>query len=170
MTALYRIDDPSVLLGALGGEGVYLGPAAVLDGLTVEQAHAKPSGLPHSIAEIVAHLCYWQEWFNGCAEAGFTGLPEHAADGWPAVPGDEWDAVRARYLASIEEAKRIAFASGSLSEALLPPEVSIPLLAQESRGSGLLHAAMHNAHHLGQVTTLRQLLGTWPPPGGSMTW
>ena len=170
MTAVYRIDDPDVLVGALGGEGVYLGPTAVLDGLTAAQAEAKPSGLPHSIAEIVAHLCYWQESFNGCALAGFTGLPEHADEGWPAVPAGEWDTVRARYLASIDAAKRIAVASGSLNEPLLPPDVSIPLLARESRGSGVLHAAMHNAHHLGQVTTLRQLMGAWPPPGGSMTW
>jgi DinB superfamily len=46
----------------------------VLDGLTADQANAKPNGLPHSIAEIVAHICYWQKWFNDCAVAGFTGI------------------------------------------------------------------------------------------------
>ena len=30
--------------------------------------------------------------------------------------------------------------------------------------------ATHNAHHLGQVILLRQLLGAWPPPAGSWTW
>lgn len=34
----------------------------------------------------------------------------------------------------------------------------------------LIHVAQHNAHHLGQVVTLRQVLGCWPPPGGSYTW
>ena len=108
MPVHYRADDRNLLRSALGGEGVHLGPGAVLDGLTAEQAHAKPHGVPHSIAEIVGHICHWQEWFNGCATAGFTGIAEHAADGWPPVPADGWDALRTRYLRSVEEAKRIA--------------------------------------------------------------
>ena len=74
MTTLYRADDPNLLTSVLSGEGVHLEPGAVLDGLTTDQAHAKPHGLPHSIAEIVAHMSYWQEWFNNCAVAGFTGI------------------------------------------------------------------------------------------------
>jgi uncharacterized damage-inducible protein DinB len=170
MTALHTIDDRNLLINTLGGEGVFLGPIRVLDGLTPDHAHAKPHGLPHSIAEIVAHMCYWQEWFNGCAVTGFTGIAQHAADGWPAVPADGWDAVRTRYLQSIEEAKRIAAESDSLGAPLLPPGVQIPVLAKESHGSGIVHAALHNAHHLGQVITLRQLMGLWPPPGGTITW
>jgi hypothetical protein len=53
---LYRIGDPSLLIGLLSGEGGFHGPLVVLDGLTEEQAQAKPHGLPHSIAEIVAHM------------------------------------------------------------------------------------------------------------------
>lgn len=170
MSAIYKIDDRSLLTGLLSGEGGFHGPAVVLDGLTAEQVFAKPHGLPHSIAEIVAHLCYWQEWFNRCASTGFTELPEHAADGWPAVPADGWDAVRTRYFASIEEAKRIVAASDSLGEPLLPPNVRNPFLAKESRGSGILHAAVHSGHHLGQIITMRQLMGLWPPAAGSMTW
>lgn len=76
---LYHIADRDLLTGLLSGEGGFHGPAIVLNGLSAEQAVAKPDGLPHSIAEIVAHMCYWQEWFNGCARAGFTGaLPVRA--------------------------------------------------------------------------------------------
>jgi uncharacterized damage-inducible protein DinB len=142
----------------------------MLDGLSAEQAHAKPHGLPHSIAEIVAHMCYWQDWFNACAVAGFTGIAEHAADGWPAVPADGWDALRLRYLRSIEEAQRIVAELESLGDPILPPDVHIPVLARDSRGSGILHAAMHSSHHMGQIITIRQLMGLWPPPGGSITW
>ncbi len=114
MTTLYRVDDPNLLTSVLSGEGVHLEPDAILDGLTADQAHAKPHGLPHSIAEIVAHICYWQEWFNKCAVVGFSGIAEHAVDGWPAVPPDGWDALRTRYLHSVAEAKRIAAESDSL--------------------------------------------------------
>ena len=61
MGALYRIDDRDLLIGLLSGEGGFHGAAAVLEGLTDEQAVAKPPGLPHSAAELVAHKCYWQE-------------------------------------------------------------------------------------------------------------
>lgn len=170
MVILYSADDRDLLANVLTGDGIHLGIADVLDGLTADHVHAKPQGLPHSIAEIVAHMCYWQEWFNTCASAGFTGLPEHAADGWPAVPADGWDAVRTRYLQAIEEAKRIAAESDSLGQAVLPQDVDIPVLARESRGSGILHAALHNSHHLGQIITMRQLMGLWPPPAGTITW
>jgi len=30
--------------------------------------------------------------------------------------------------------------------------------------------ALHTAHHFGQVVTVRQSLGAWPPPGGGDTW
>src|SRR5262249_6605042 len=135
--------DRNLLASVLRAEAVHLGPGAILDGLTAEQALAKPHNLPHSIAEIVAHICYWQEWFNGCAVAGFTGIAEHAADGWPPVHADGWDALRTRYLHSIEEAQRIAAESDSLGDPLLPTGVHIPSLAMESRGSGILHAAVH---------------------------
>lgn len=170
MPTLYQVDDRNLLTGLLSGEGGFHGPAVVLDGLSAEQALAKPNGLPHSIAEIVAHMCFWQEWFNHCAKSGFTGSPEHAAEGWPAVSADNWDVLREQYLASIEEAKRIVATSDSLQEPLLPPGVPIPFLAKESRGSGILHAAVHSGHHLGQIITLRQLMGLWPPAAGSMTW
>jgi uncharacterized damage-inducible protein DinB len=170
MSTLYKADDRDLLISLLSGEGGFHGPAVVLDGLTAEQVLVKPHGLPHSIAEIVAHMCYWQEWFNDCAVRGFTGVVEHAADGWPAVSANGWDALRTRYLASMEEAKRIVATSDSLGEPMLPPGVLIPVLARESRGSGILHAAIHSGHHLGQIITMRQLMGLWPPPAGSMTW
>lgn len=170
MTTLYRADDPNLLTSALRGEGIHLDPGAILEGLTADQAHAKPHGLPHSIAEIVAHVCYWQEWFNECARVGFTGIAEHAADGWPPVLPDGWDALRTRYLHAVEEAKRIAAQSSALGDPVLPPGVNIAILAHESRGAGLLHAAMHSSHHLGQIITIRQLLGLWPPPAGTISW
>jgi hypothetical protein len=95
---------------------------------------------------------------------------QHAADGWPAVPADGWDGLRTRYLRAIEDAKRIVAESDSLADPLLPPGVQIAALARESHGSGILHAAVHSSHHLGQIITMRQLMGLWPPPSGTITW
>jgi uncharacterized damage-inducible protein DinB len=168
MTILYRADDPDLLVSVLGGAQVHLDAAAILDGLTAEQAETKPNGLPYSIAELVSHLCFWQEWFNGCLVDGFTGIAQHSVDGWPAVQAGDWDVLRDRYLTSIDAAKQIA-ATASLADLLLP-NAEVASLAKESRGSAVLRAAVHNSHHLGQVITMRRLMGLWPPPGGTIEW
>jgi len=169
-TALYRADDHELLASVLRGESVHLEPAAILDGLTDEQAHARPHGLPYSIADVVAHMCFWQDWFNACLVSGFTGIPKHSVDGWPAAPAGGWDALRERCIRSIGEAARIAVESDSLTDPLLSPDANVASLARESRGSALLRGAMHNSHHLGQIITMRRLMGLWPPPGGTISW
>jgi hypothetical protein len=169
MTSLYKFDDRELLTSVLAGESVHLEPAAILDGLTDAQAHTKPHGLPYSIADVVAHMCFWQEWFNACLVSGFTGIPQHSVDGWPAAPAGEWDVLRQRYIRSIDKAKRITAGPDSLSGPLLPPE-AVASLARESRGSALLRGAMHNSHHLGQIITMRRLMNLWPPPGWTITW
>ena len=170
MASLYKSDDSDLLTSVLAGENVHLDPASILDGLTDAEAHTKPHGLPYSIADLVAHMCFWQEWFNNCLMSGFTGIPKHSVDGWPAAPAGGWEALRQRYVRSIDEAKRIAAESDSLTDALLPSSAGIASLAKESRGSALLRGALHNSHHLGQIITMRRLMSLWPPPGGTITW
>jgi hypothetical protein len=41
----------------------YLAPDKLLDGLSDADAERRLSGASHSIAEIVAHLSFWQDWF-----------------------------------------------------------------------------------------------------------
>ena len=36
--------------------------------------------------------------------------------------------------------------------------------------NGAAVIAIHNSHHLGQIVTLRQLMGLWQPRGGGWTW
>lgn len=56
------------------------------------------------------------------------------------------------------------------THAHLTPAIEFPMLAEYSYRDVRAHVAQHNAHHLGQVVVLRQLLGVWPPPSGSCTW
>jgi len=52
----------------LRGAHAYLSPTAALGGLSAAHAASQPMGVPHSIAEIVAHMAFWQEWFlDTCA-------------------------------------------------------------------------------------------------------
>lgn len=71
------------------------------------------------------------------------------------------------------EGLRQAAAMGAKTERLghrLAPAIEFPPLAHYTVHDALTHIAVHNAHHLGQVVVLRQMLGRWPPPAGSWTW
>jgi hypothetical protein len=86
------------------------------------------------------------------------------------MPAGGWDDLRTRFLASVLRTQELAITCDRLNEPFLPEGVDVPPFARESIGTGLLHAAVHNSHHLGQVVTIRQLMGLWPPAAGSMTW
>jgi uncharacterized damage-inducible protein DinB len=168
--SLYTISNRELLKYLAEYNGGFHRPEAVLEGLTEEHATTKPHGLPHSIADIVGHMCFWQEFFNRVAVDGFTGFPEHAPEGWPETPAGGWNELRQRFLNSVEHTQQLALSCETLDEPLLPEGLPIPVFQQDSIGTGLLHAVLHNSHHLGQIVTMRQLMGLWPPGAGSMTW
>jgi uncharacterized damage-inducible protein DinB len=146
----------------------YLPPARALEGLTSELAERRIEGVTHSIAEIVAHLTFWQAWFIERCEGRRAPMVEQAAAGWPAVSTGEWPAVHRRFLDGLDGAA--ALGSGDRMAQPVSPCIEFPPLANYTIGDALAHIASHNAHHLGQVVVLRQLLAAWPPPGGSYTW
>jgi len=97
--ALYLVSDRDLLTNIAEFHLGFQPPAVVLEGLTEEQATTKPSGSPHSIADIVGHMCFWQEYFNNMAAEGFRDFPQHAPDGWPKMRVGGWDVLRSRFLA-----------------------------------------------------------------------
>jgi uncharacterized damage-inducible protein DinB len=145
----------------------FLGPRAALDGLTAELAERPIPGAPHTIAELVAHLAFWQDWFAGRCDGTAGPMPPSAAIGWPAPEPGRWEALRQRFLDGLERVA--ALGTGDPARPLDPP-IEFPPLAGITVGEVIVHVAAHNAHHLGQIVLLRQLLGAWPPPAGSYTW
>lgn len=141
-------------------------PARALEALSTEQAERRQGSL-HTIAEIVSHCAFWQDWFRGRCEGGSVPMPAPAALGWPSSPAGSWPEVRGRFLQGLEALTvRGERADG---DRVLDPPLS-PLLGGYTVADVLVHVANHNAHHLGQVIVLRQLMGAWPPPTGSWTW
>ncbi|PNY82357.1 DinB family protein [Deinococcus koreensis] len=140
------------------------GPANVsweraLEGLGAEDAMRVPAALPHSAAQIVAHVQFWQAWLLGVIAGNDPAPPEHASGGWP-EPG-EWEALRATFLrdsAALRERAR--------------DEGFVQTLDRQGRPHGvtLSNFAGHSIYHLGQVVSVRRALGLWPPPGGGDTW
>ena len=146
----------------------FLSPRHALDGLTPELADRRGPGAPHTVAELVAHLAFWQDWFAGRCDGTAGPMPQSAATGWPAPESGGWDALRTRFLDGLDRLAALG-ASGDPARRLDPP-IEFPPLAEITVGEVIAHVAMHNAHHLGQVVLLRQMIGAWPPPAGSYTW
>lgn len=146
----------------------YLAPAHVLDGLSSADADRRVDGAPHTIAELVAHLAFWQAWFLGRCEGSGVPMPATAAAGWVAPGPGTWTGVRREFLDGLERVD--AFAAAADAARPIAPPLEFPPIGHYCVGDVLVHVATHNAHHLGQVVLLRQLMGRWPPPSGSWTW
>lgn len=147
----------------------YMPPPRVLDGLDATQASRTVEGLPHSVVEVLAHLVFWQQWLLDRASGQATPMAAHAADGWPSAGAADWERLRQEFVAGLERAVAIA-SDGAAAARPVTPAIEFPPLAEYTVSDAMTHLAIHNAHHLGQIVTLRQLLRAWPPPEGSWTW
>ena len=147
----------------------YMPPGRTLEGLTAEVAERCPKGADHSVAEIVAHLSYWQDWFVSRCLSRADPMPATAAMGWPTVIPGSWPDIHRSFLRGLENAVELGNQPGVLDQNIAPA-IEFPPLAAYTIRDALTHIATHNSHHLGQVITIRQLVGVWPPPSGSYTW
>jgi uncharacterized damage-inducible protein DinB len=145
----------------------HIPPRSALDGLTADQASRRLPAAPHSIAEITAHMDFWLRWFLKRCQGTAEPLAATAAQGWP-QPDPDWEFVLRQFLAGLDAA--VEFFEQADPLAPVTPPIEFPPLSRYTLLEAQEHAAQHNAHHLGQIVTLRQMMGLWPPPAGSYTW
>jgi len=143
-------------------------PARAIENVSAQEAMRRLSGASHSIAEILAHMVFWQEWVQRRCEGVGEAIPHKATLSWPDVQRDTWPALQSRFVDGLEGFVKMA-ESGELDQKIVPA-VEVPHLADMTRRDAVIHVAIHNAHHLGQIIILRQIMGLWPPPSGGMTW
>ncbi len=142
----------------------YMPPTKLLAGLEPgESARAIP-GASHSIVEILAHLVFWQSWFIDRCAGDAKPMVARASEGWPPAGAENWLALRAQFLGDLQRAAEWT------GDGPVTPAIEAPGMAHYTISEALAHLAVHNAHHLGQIVTMRQVLGAWPPPDGSWTW
>jgi uncharacterized damage-inducible protein DinB len=142
----------------------YMPPPQIVEGLSPEDAARRIPGVTHSIVEILAHIVFWQTWFlNRCSGVAIPPAAS-AAEGWPSAAAADWEALREQFLSGLRKALELP------AEGRINPSIEFPPLANYTIADAMSHLGQHNAHHLGQIVTLRQALGVWPPPGGSFTW
>src|SRR5262245_46394265 len=113
----------------------FMPPARILDGLSTEDAERRPAQSPPSIAEVVAHMAFWQEWFGRRAQGQGEPMARHAEEGWPAVASGSWPSLRERFLAHLE---RLA-ALGADGGRVVAPPLEFPPLAAYTVADALVH-------------------------------
>ena len=147
----------------LSGKGAHVATGTIFGGSDWQTAGALPAGAAHSIFQLANHMSFWQDWAVEWLDGGNPKIPKHASGSWPgaAAPAGakEWkDAVR-RFRTGLERLTRQSRKGDLLARR-----------GDHTRLSMLHAIASHNSHHAGQVVTLRQMLGKWPPPSGGITW
>jgi uncharacterized damage-inducible protein DinB len=165
------MDSPkgAFIKNLLKGPG-FTPPERTLSGIAQEQATTKPCNSPHSIADILAHLHFWQSWALSAIDGNPKPMPKRAAEGWVGLSGS-WDGLVKEFLADLEKAKTL-----TEDEVLLrkPFDLESKIgwgFEKHSVGEVMVDViAVHNAHHLGQIILLRRMLGAWPPEGGGSIW
>jgi uncharacterized damage-inducible protein DinB len=147
----------------------YMPPPRILEGLSAAQSEIRVTGASHSVVEILAHIVFWQSWFLDRCNGIGTPMPATASLGWPAATAADWEPLRQRFVSDLERAVSMVADDSARTKRVEPP-IEFPPLANHTLSDAVTHIAIHNAHHLGQIVTLRQIIGAWPPPEGSWTW
>lgn len=142
-----------------GGDPWHGSPLSrILDGITWQQAAAKPLKHAHSIWELVLHLAAWKNEVRNRLTGAAAGEPE--AGDWPAVgepSAERWAQARER----LETAHRLL-----VSGIKAFPEENLHLPINDSRdqepGAGLTHhqqllgILQHDVYHAGQIAILKK--------------
>jgi uncharacterized damage-inducible protein DinB len=156
------------------GDSAHTPPTHILEALPDELAHAQVAGATHTIYQELWHVTYWQQVMLDRVNGLGTASPDHNAASFPTpeqIRDESWTELCQRFLAGVKEAAKIADSGDAprLSASVLCPSPTDPTRAMTVREQ-LESFAAHNAYHFGRIVLLRQILGSWPPPSGGLTW
>ena len=121
----------------------------------------RPPNYPHSVWELLDHIRITQrDLLDFCQNPDYEEKLAWPQDYWPATPtpptADAWDKSIADYRRDREALARFT------------TEAEIDLTTKIPRGTGqtylrtILVAVDHASYHIGQIVSVRRLLGAWP--------
>lgn len=148
----------------LSGKGAHVDFNQAIAGLPAELRGTKPHGSPHSAWELLEHMRIAQWDMLEFSRNANHVSPEWPKGYWPAtaVPPDDaaWDRSVAAFSHDLAAMRRLVTDPAS--------DLFTPFAHGE--GQTLLREAMqladHNAYHLGELVSLRRVLGVWKSPWG----
>ena len=147
------------VLNLLVGGNAHLDWKAAFKGIPPKLRGVRPAGLAYSIWELLEHMriAQWDIY-------EFSRNAKHISPEWPA---GYWPATQAPPSAKAWDKSLKSFAQDLAAMKKLVENPKTNLFARISHGAGqtilreALLVADHNAYHLGQVLTVRRLLGNW---------
>jgi len=154
-------DWRAIVASSLGWEEGHASLESAVKNLAPGLRGQRPEGYPHSPWELVEHIRITQrDLLDFCRIPDYVEELEWPRDYWPTSPtppsSDAWDKSMADY-----KRDREAFARFTM-------ETEIDLTTQIPRGKGqtylrtILLAVDHASYHVGQIVSVRRLLGAWP--------
>lgn len=137
--------------------GWFVSFKSAVEGLIAEQAAWKNSESENSILEITRHLVFWNERYLN----RFKGIPNPKMEGnndstFNYLNELKWNEVIERFHSVMTDWYQTVQLA---DEEKLDQQVS-----EEAKGSWLetlSSITLHNAHHIGQIVTIRKLQGSW---------
>jgi hypothetical protein len=154
-------DWRAIVASSLGWEEGHASLDSAVKGLAPALRGKRPEGYPHSPWELVEHIRITQrDLLDFCRDPNYVEKLEWPRDYWPTSAGPPsaaaWDETIADY-----KSDREAFAR-------FTKETDIDLTAKIPHGKGqtylrtILLAVDHASYHVGQLVSVRRLLGAWP--------
>lgn len=147
------------LIALLDGRNAHVELEESVDGIPADRRGVRPRDLPYSCWELLEHIrrAQW-DILDFCRNADYR-QPEWPADYWPDAPAPEsdraWTSSVDQVRQDLDEVKRL----------VRDPELDLFEEIPYGDGQTYLREVMlvadHNAYHLGQLVTVRRLLGIW---------
>lgn len=154
-------DWRAIVASSLGWEEGHASLDSAVKGLAPALRGKRPDGYPHSPWELVEHVRITQrDLLDFCQEPDYIEKLEWPHDYWPSSPEP---ADSAAWEKSITDYKRDREAFARFTA-----ETEFDLTAKIPRGKGqtylrtILLAVDHASYHIGQIVSVRRLLGAWP--------
>jgi hypothetical protein len=147
------------LANLLSGRGAHVDWKASFGGIPPKLRGVRARGVPYSLWELLEHMRIAQ-WDI----LEFSRDPKHVSPAWPAgcwpatqapPSAKAWDRSLKRFARDLEAMKKLVASSKTDLFAKIPHGTGQTILREA------LLVADHNAYHLGQVLTVRRLLGNW---------
>lgn len=127
----------------------------IISGLTLEQANYKASAGSHSIYEELWHTTRWQNIIiMRDKELYLEWQKRKVHPDKPLTTDEEWQSLIKEFLSGLDKAIEITKSPEKLSKEIIPN-----FTVQDA----LTSLAVHNAHHLGKILAMRQMMNAWTP-------
>ncbi|AZI41479.1 DUF664 domain-containing protein [Deinococcus psychrotolerans] len=152
---------PPDTLSAMLGHTEFASAEQITGHLQAKQAATHLPHMPHSIAEIVAHMTQNMEFNLKLIEGRDEKLPGE----WLHFTEEElteevWNDLVSAFMSVLQQLCDYAEQPEVLEQLIYPATDTEPGWTVGYKLA--VNIAVHNAYHLGQIVTLRQGLGAWP--------